>query len=50
MAVDSDTRPLLQSAKDDDAQLENARVGYQAAVSLMAFEGNLLLLLAVFRP
>jgi hypothetical protein len=41
MTTDPDTGPVLRSSEDGEAQLENARVGYHAAVSLMTFEGNL---------
>jgi len=41
MAVDHKLGPTPQSPEASNPELENARVGYQAAVSLMAFEGNL---------
>jgi hypothetical protein len=41
MTADPLPEPVLRSSEEDEAQLENARVGYQAAVSLMTFEGNL---------
>lgn len=41
MTVDPDAGPAVRSSEDGEAQLENARAGYHAAVSLMAFEGNL---------
>lgn len=42
MSSDSVTAPVPRSSDQEGAQLENARVGYNAAVSLMAFEGNLI--------
>jgi uncharacterized membrane protein len=41
MITDPATGPVQRSSEDEEAQLENARVGYHAAVSLMTFEGNL---------
>jgi hypothetical protein len=41
MAIDPNAGPVPQSSEHSVAELENARAGYQAAVSLMAYEGNL---------
>lgn len=41
MTVDPDPEPALRSPEGGEAQLENARVGYSNAISLLTLEGNL---------
>ena len=42
MEANPDRSPTTSPPENEDVRLENARVGYQAAISLMTYEGNLI--------